>query len=206
MQLNGCNVQTQSPQGANSAIHPYALQFHGCAHYDVFNHTGFSHGWHALDHESDNFDDTWGVASVPTSLYGGQFGDCRKCTLSNVTNNFPAIMHDLNNIVYLDLHFTSGGGMAIAGFGHNVEGVVAAGGGNNTVLSFSRGAGGTRIWHCTFNNNLGQWGSGAHGMTRCNFGNLHYLTPPDTSAFTQCPHDTSNVFTNVDQATNGMPF
>jgi hypothetical protein len=43
-------------------------------------------------------------------------------------------------------------------------------------------------------------------MTKCNYGDLHYLTPPDTSNFTVVPGDGTNTFTDVDTAINGFPF
>jgi hypothetical protein len=43
-------------------------------------------------------------------------------------------------------------------------------------------------------------------MTKCNYGDLHYLNPVQTSTFTRVPHDGSNTFTDVDTATNGFPL
>jgi hypothetical protein len=66
--------------------------------------------------------------------------------------------------------------------------------------------GATRIWHCDFNNNLGNWGNGSFGMTKCNYGDLHYRNPVQNSNFGRVPHDGSNIFTDVDTATNGFPL
>jgi hypothetical protein len=205
--FNGCTVTTTSPQGADSSRHPYAMKFAGCANYDVFAHTGHSNGWHALDNESDNVDDVWGLNSaVPTAVFSGQFGDIRNSTMSSTNNNFPCICHTSNHIRMLDLAFTSGGGTSIDGYAHNIETIVANSGGRNTQIAHTRGVGATRIWHCDFNNNLGNWGNGSFGMTKCNYGDLHYLTPPDTSTFGRVPHDGSNIFTDVDTARNGLPL
>ena len=205
--MSGCTVRTTSPQGPDSSRHPYAMTFAGCAHYDVFNHVGHSNDWHAVDSESNNTDDEWNLNSaVPGGLWGAHFGDFRKCTLSSTNNNFPGICHTSNHIRFLDMLFTSGGGISVDGYAHNFECIVASSGGRNTQIAHTRGVGATRIWHCDFNNNLGNWGNGSFGMTKCNYGDLHYLTPPDTSTFGRVPHDGSNTFTDVDTATNGFPF
>jgi hypothetical protein len=205
--FNGCTVTTTSPQGPDSSRHPYALKFAGCANYDVFAHTGHSNDWHAMDNESDNVDDIWGLTNaVPSALFSGQFGDIRNSSMSSTNNNFPCICHTSNHIRMLDLAFTSGGGTSIDGYAHNIETIVASSGGRNTQIAHTRGVGATRIWHCDFNNNLGNWGNGSFGMTKCNYGDLHYLTPPDTSNFTVVPGDGTNTFTDVDTAINGFPF
>ena len=56
------------------------------------------------------------------------------------------------------------------------------------------------MWHCNFNNGLGNWGNGECGMTKCDCGDLHYRNPPQRSNFGRVPHDGSNVFTDVDKS------
>ena len=227
--LSGCTVTTNSPDETepgdqlSDSRHPYALQFDACANYDIFNHTGFSFGWHSIDHGGGNPNqDNWGTGLAPTAgrLWGANFGDMRNITCSSDLgregNNFPAITHIANGIQLQDAVFTSGGGISVDGWGHNFEGIVANSGGRATQIAHTRGVGGTRIWHCTFNNNLGNWGNGKSGMKNCNYGNLHYQnsTPPQRSAFGRVPNAGSNVFTDVDFArkvpeiagNHGLPF
>lgn len=206
VQLNGCRITTTSPQGSDTARHPYALKFAACANYDVFKHTGHSNDWHALDNEADNVDDTWNMPKViPNAHFSGQFGDIRNSVMSTKNNNFPCICHTSNCIRMQDLYFSSGGGTSIDGYGHNVEGILAAAGGRKTQIAHTRGVGGTRIWHCTFNNDLGNWGNGKFGMTKCSCGNLHYKNPVQTSTFGAVPGDQTNEFVNVDKALRGYP-
>ena len=206
--FSGCNFSTSSPQDPlDSAVHPYCCKNDGCAHYSIFNHTGFSADWNAGDNESDNIDDEWGLNSaVPAGIFGGQFGDWRKCTMTTPGFNFGVSTHTANHISLLDMLYTSGGGFTVSGYAHNFECVEASPGGNNTQLNIPRGAGAIRVWHCDFNNNLGNWGNGDFGLTKSSFGDLHYLTPPDTSTFSPVPHDGTNTFTDVDTATNGFPL
>ena len=96
--------------------------------------------------------------------------------------NLPAITHIANGIRLQDAVFTSGGGISVDGWGHNFEGIVANSGGRATQIAHTRGVGGTRIWHCTFNNNLGNWGNGKSGMNNCDYGDLHYQNPTHPSA------------------------
>ena len=205
--FNGCTVTTNSSDGDPTSIatHPYAFKASASSHYDLFNHTGHSRGWHAIDNESDNPHANWGVGAF-SALWGGQWGDMRNCTLSSIDNNFPGICHTSDHIRFLDHLFTSGGGISVDGYAHSFECIEASPGGRNTQIAHTRGVGATRIWHCDFNNNLGNWGNGSFGMTKCNYGDLHYLTPPDTSTFGRVPHDGSNTFTDVDTATNGFPL
>jgi hypothetical protein len=126
--------------------------------------------------------------------------------MSSTNNNFPCICHTSNHIRMLDLAFTSGGGTSIDGYAHNIETIVANSSGRATQIAHTRGVGATRIWHCDFNNNLGNWGNGSFGVTKFNYGHLHYLTLPDTSTFGRAPHDGSSIFTDVDTATNGFPL
>ena len=58
------------------------------------------------------------------------------------------------------------------------------------------------MWHCNFNNSLGNWGNGSFGMTKCDCGDLHYRNPnpPQRSNFRRVPHDGSNVFKDVDKS------
>ena len=205
--FSGCTVSTTSPQGANPNFHPYAFKIDGCSHYCIFDHTGFSSDWNCCDNESDNIDDEWGLNSaVAGGIWGGQFGDWRKCTLSTPNFNFPGSTHTADHMSFLDMLYTTGGGFGINGYAHNFECIVASGGGNNTQIAITRGCGACRAWHCDLNNNLGNWGNGDFGMTKCNFGDLHYLNPVQTSNFGPVPHDGSNTFTDVDTATNGFPL
>jgi hypothetical protein len=205
--FNGCTVTTTSPQGPDNSLHPYAMKFAGCANYDVFAHTGHSNDWHAMDNESGKIDDIWNLpTAISSAVVAGQFGDIRNSTMSSTNNNFPCICHTSNHIRMLDLAFTSGGGTSIDGYAHNIETIVASPGGRNTQIAHTRGVGATRIGHCDFNNNLGNWGTGGFGMTKCNYGYLHYLNPVQRSALGRVPHDGSNTFTDVDAATNGFPF
>ena len=206
--FSGCNFSTSSPQDPlDSAVHPYCCKNDGCAHYSIFNHTGFSAGWNAGDNESDNIDDEWGLNSaVLGGLFGGQFGDWRKCTMTTPGFNFGVSTHTANHISLLDMLYTSGGGFTVSGYAHNFECIEASPGGNNTQLNIPRGAGAVRVWHCDFNNNLGNWGNGDFGLTKSSFGDLHYLTPPDTSTFNPVPHDGTNTFTDVDTARKGFPL
>ena len=109
----------------------------------------------------------------------------RKLTAST-TFTLPAINHISVCIRMCDALFTTGGGVEVDGWGHNYEFIEASSGGENTQLSHERGVGGARVWHCDFNNNLGNWGSGSKGMRNCDFGDLHYLTPPDNSNLVAC--------------------
>ena len=205
-QVNSCKITTTSPQGPNGAYHPYALKFAGCANYDLFNHVGHSNGWHAVDNECDNLDDQWGMPKVvATAHYGGQFGDVRNGRMSTKTNNFPAVCHTSSCIRFLDLWFTSGGGISIDGYAHNIEMVWAAPGGNRTQIAHTRGVGATRVWHCDFNNGLGNWGNGAWGMTKCSYGDLHYHEPVKTSTFTPVPHELQQYVHERRPGDEGLP-
>ena len=113
--------------------------------------------------------------------------------------------------------FTSGGGISVDGWGHSFEGIVANSGGRATQIAHTRGVGGTRIWHCTFNNNLGNWGNGKSGTKNCNYGNLNYQnsTPPQRSAFGRVPNagSKSSLPTSTSQercpeiaGNHGLPF
>ena len=167
-QFNGCKVTTTSPQGSNGSLHPYALKFAACANYDVFNHVGHSNGWHAVDNEADNLDDTWGMhTAVPSAHFGGQFGDIRNGRMSARNNNFPCICHTSNHIrcsIFGSRQVEALRSMAMR---HNIECIEALPGGDKTQISHTRGVGGTRIWHCNFNNPIGNWGNGAYGITKC---------------------------------------
>lgn len=204
--LAGCKVTTVSPQGPDGTRHPYAMKFAGCANYDVSDHVGHSNAWHAVDNEADNLGDTWGEQDASKEHFSGQFGTIRHSKASTLTNNFPVICHTANHITMLDLDFTSGGGTSIDGYAHNIETIRARPNGRKTQISHSRGVGATRIWHCQFNNTLGNWGNGGYGMTKCDYGDLHYKDPVQTSMYTPVPHDGSNVFWNVDRAIKGFPF
>ena len=133
------------------------------ANYDIYNHVGHSTGWHALDHGVGN--PNAGLlgfgSSTPGLLWGAQFGDARKLTAST-TFTLPAINHISVCIRMCDALFTTGGGVEVDGWGHNYEFIEASSGGENTQLSHERGVG-ARVWHCDFNNNLGNWGSGSRG-------------------------------------------
>ena len=84
--------------------HTPTLEWASCAHYDVFNHTGHSKGWHAIDNGAGNVNaDYWSLGAATPAPSGRQFGYFRKCTCSSVDNNFPAITHLANNLELLDL-------------------------------------------------------------------------------------------------------
>jgi hypothetical protein len=211
VRFNGCNFTDNVKQGADSTFHPYGLKFTGSSHYDVFAHTGHSDDWHAIDNEGGNPDDDWGIgSSIGTAQYSGQYGDIRNSTLSTDLGGtgggmFPCICHTSNHITFLDLLWPSGGALDVNGWGHSMEAITASAGGNNTVLSFARGAGGTRFAHLTFNNNIGGWGRGSNGIRRSSFVNCHYANAPSTSTLSPAPGDGSCHFLASDSATNGMP-
>ena len=64
LSFSGCTITNTSPQGVGANhghFHPYAFKLDGCAHYDVFDHTGMCVDWNTGDNESDNADDEWGM-------------------------------------------------------------------------------------------------------------------------------------------------
>jgi hypothetical protein len=201
VQTSGCTVNNSSNLFALDRL-PYSHQYHGCAHYDVFDCDLIGAGWHGLDNEVRNFLAIWGLGGPATSLYGGQFGDCRNCFCDSGTNLFPAIMHDSIRITFFDLDYDHGG-IDIAGWGHEIRTIVTqVSPSHTTELGFFRGAGGLYMWHCDFNDTIGKWGNGNWGLRRSNFGDCHYTGAPGNSGSTVVPHDASsaNLFTDVSLA------
>ena len=143
LSFSGCTITNTSPQGVggnHGHFHPYAFKLDGCAHYDVFDHTGMCVDWNTGDNESDNADDEWRMPRAVDAeggvLWGGNFGTWRKCTMASINKKFNIGTHTCNGMDFIDLLYTKGGGFSCNGYAHNYECIECVGpGGNSTQIA-----------------------------------------------------------------------